>query len=53
MNALIERSPKPRRLIHAVVNTKAGIAVLRDLHSADIDAIVQFWYESGDDFLDF
>jgi hypothetical protein len=38
-------------VIHAAVNTTAGTAVLRDLDPGDIDAIVQFWYESGDEFL--
>jgi hypothetical protein len=46
-----ERPAKPRRVIHAAVNTRAGIALLRDLDSGDIGAIVQFWYESGDEFL--
>jgi hypothetical protein len=45
-----ERSAKPRRLLHAAVDTKLGIAALRDLDPADIRPIVQFWYESGDDF---
>jgi hypothetical protein len=35
------------------VLTPAGESVLRDLVPIDIDAIVQFWHGSGDEFLDF
>jgi hypothetical protein len=35
------------------VQTKAGLAALRPLKAADIDAIVRFWYGSGDELLDF
>jgi RimJ/RimL family protein N-acetyltransferase len=40
-------------MLHASTQTKLGIAALRDLHVDDLDAIVRFWYESGDEFLDF
>jgi hypothetical protein len=40
-------------LIHASANTAVGQAELRDLDPGGIDAIVRFWYESGDEFLDF
>jgi hypothetical protein len=39
--------------VYASVDTGVGRAELRDLDSGDIDAIVRFWYESGDEFLDF
>ena len=35
------------------VDTKVGLAELRALDPADIEAIVRFWYNSGDEFLDF
>ena len=38
---------------HASANTKVGLAALRDLVPEDIDVIVRFWYDSGDEFLDF
>jgi hypothetical protein len=38
---------------YASVNTPLGIAELRDLGPDDLDAIVHFWYASGDEFLDF
>jgi RimJ/RimL family protein N-acetyltransferase len=34
-------------------HTPVGLAQLRELDSGDIDAIVQFWHHSGDEFLDF
>lgn len=40
-------------MIHASTRTKLGVAALRDLESNDLDAIVRFWFDSGDDFLDF
>lgn len=36
--------------VFASVDTGAGTAVLRDLDPGDVDPIVRFWYESGDDF---
>ena len=39
--------------VHASVNTPVGIAAIRDLGPEDLGAIVRFWYDSGDDFLDF
>jgi RimJ/RimL family protein N-acetyltransferase len=38
---------------YVAIHTAAGVAALRDLTPADIEHIVQFWYGSGDDFLDF
>lgn len=42
-----------RGTIHASVATRKGVAVLRDLAAEDIDAIVQYWFTSGDEFLEF
>ncbi len=39
--------------VYATANTPAGIAAIRDLGPEDLDAIVRFWYASGDEFLDF
>jgi hypothetical protein len=39
--------------VYAFANTPGGIAAIRDLGSEDLDAILDFWYTSGDDFLDF
>jgi RimJ/RimL family protein N-acetyltransferase len=47
-----EQFQEPQRL-HASTSTPVGIAALRDLGARDIDAIVRFWYTSGDEFLDF
>jgi hypothetical protein len=52
MNTQGERFAKPRGLTHAAVITRVGMAVLRDLDLEDISAIVQFWYENEDDFLE-
>jgi hypothetical protein len=41
------------RLEHASANTPLGVAALRDLDPNDVDTIVRFWYDSGDEFLDF
>jgi hypothetical protein len=38
---------------YSAVHTKVGLAELRALGPEDIDAIVRFWYDSGDEFLDF
>jgi hypothetical protein len=35
------------------IHTKVGVAALRALDPGDIDAIVRFWYDSGDELLDF
>jgi RimJ/RimL family protein N-acetyltransferase len=40
-------------MLHASTPTKLGTAALRDLEPDDLDALVHFWFESGDDFLDF
>jgi hypothetical protein len=39
--------------VHASVETKVGLAELRDLDREDIDAIGRYWYDSGDEFLEF
>ena len=39
--------------VHASVKTGVGLAEIRDLDPDDIDAIVAFWYDSGDGFLEF
>lgn len=38
---------------YAALNSRAGRATLRSLHPGDIDAVVRFWHESGDELLDF
>jgi hypothetical protein len=53
MTAQPEKDVDSRRLVHASVQTSVGPAELRALGSQDIEAIVQFWYNSGDEFLDF
>lgn len=39
--------------VHATADAPAGRALLRDLHPGDVNAADDFWYSSGDDFLDF
>lgn len=39
-------------MIHASVQTPVGLAALTDIEPEDIEAIVRFWHESGDEFLD-
>jgi hypothetical protein len=39
--------------LHASVHTGVGLAELRDLAREDVDAIVRFWYDSRDEFLEF
>jgi hypothetical protein len=34
------------------VKTRLGVAALRDLVPSDIDAVLHYWYTSGDDYLD-
>ena len=38
--------------VHAAVKVFRGVAALRDLTAEDIDAIVSYWFTSGDEFLD-
>jgi hypothetical protein len=39
--------------VWAKVDTALGPAALRSLEPADVDAVVRFWHESGDELLDF
>lgn len=39
--------------VHASVLTSVGVATLRDLEAPDIDFILDYWYASTDEFLDF
>jgi hypothetical protein len=39
--------------LHASVKTPRGVAALRDFAVEDVDAIVRYWFTSGDEFLDF
>jgi hypothetical protein len=39
--------------IHASVDTPAGGAALRDFSAQDVDAVIEYWLTSSDDFLDF
>jgi|HubBroStandDraft_4_1064222.scaffolds.fasta_scaffold66131_2 hypothetical protein len=39
-------------IVHATVSTRAGLATLRDLGEGDVDAIVRYWHESGEEHLD-
>ena len=49
-----ERNPAqaPSR-VHASVKVPRGVAALRDFAAEDVDAIVSYWFTSGDEFLDF
>lgn len=40
-------------VVSASVHTKAGLAFLRELEPDDVGAIVRFWCDSGDEFLNF
>lgn len=53
MDTYSERDQSLHRPVSASVNTKVGVALLRELRSDDIDDIVRFWYDSGDELLDF
>src|SRR5580698_11563041 len=39
--------------VHASVKVSKGVAALRAFTTEDVDAIVEYWFTSGDDFLDF
>jgi RimJ/RimL family protein N-acetyltransferase len=39
--------------VHASVRTRVGLSAIRDLVPSDIESIVQYWFTSGDEFLDF
>jgi RimJ/RimL family protein N-acetyltransferase len=39
--------------VHASARTRVGTAAIRDLRPEDLEAILRFWYTSGDEFLDF
>jgi hypothetical protein len=39
--------------VHARTKTSLGLAALRDLTQGDIDHVVAYWYESGDQHLDY
>jgi hypothetical protein len=39
--------------LYASVKVPGGVAALRDLAAADVEAIVRYWFTSGDQFLDF
>jgi hypothetical protein len=39
--------------MHASVKVSRGVAALRDFAAEDVDAIVRYWFASGDEFLDF
>ena len=47
-----EQAATPAPLIHASVATRTGNAVLRNLAAEDVEAIVRYWYDSPDAFLD-
>lgn len=40
-------------MIHASVQTSAGLATLEDIASGDIEGIVRFWHEGSDELLDY
>jgi RimJ/RimL family protein N-acetyltransferase len=40
-------------MLHASVRIPQGVAALRDLEASDIDALVSYWFGSGDEFLNF
>lgn len=39
--------------MHASAKVPRGIATLRDFGTEDVEAIVRYWFTSGDEFLDF
>jgi hypothetical protein len=39
--------------VQASVNLPNGVAALRDLTAEDVEAIVRYWFTSGEEFLDF
>lgn len=53
METYHEQTESAGRPVSASVNTKAGVAFLRELRADDVHAIIRFWYNSGDEFLDF
>ena len=46
----VESKPCPH--VHASIRTGLGVAALRDLHSAEVDALVGYWHNSGSEHLD-
>jgi hypothetical protein len=40
-------------MVHARVDTPGGVARLRDIRESDIDSVVRYWHESGDEHLDY
>jgi len=53
MNGESKPTPAPPSSVHASVKLPSGLAALRDLSENDIDAVVHYWFTSGDEFLDF
>jgi hypothetical protein len=39
--------------VHESVGTRMGLAALRDLVVGDVDAVVRYWYGSGDEHLNY
>lgn len=39
--------------MYASLNTRAGLAGLRDLTAEDVESVVHYWFASGDEFLAF
>jgi len=46
-------SEESHRTVHSSVHTRMGMAALRDLVAGDVDAVVRYWYGSGDEHLDY
>jgi hypothetical protein len=47
-----KRPPAQDEPVHASVSTRVGVAALRDLRVADIEAVVGYWHLGGDEHLD-
>jgi len=47
------RSEAVHATVHESVHTRIGLAALRDLVAGDVDAVVRYWYDSGDEHLDY
>ena len=47
------QSEEGQGTVHESVGTRMGLAALRDLVAGDVDAVVRYWYGSGDEHLDY
>ncbi len=52
MGTVTSSSSDDQRHVHGSVDTRLGVAALRDLRPDDIGAVVRYWHESDDEYLD-